>query len=238
MITLFSAGEGFGLPEFSPYGMKTEVQLQLADLPYIKVSAPPHASPKGQLPWIDDEGELVADSTFIRAHIEGKYGVDIDAGLTLEQRAQAWAFERMVENHLGWASACSRFLIPENFEKGPGRWFDAAPAQMREGLRVGLLEAVRANLMAVGMLRHSDEEIVWLAERSLTAIAVQLGDKPFLYGERPVGSEAVVYAMLAGILTPFFDSPLRRKAEAMSSLVAYVERMNQRFYPEAAELAA
>ncbi|NBB14341.1 glutathione S-transferase family protein [Caulobacter sp. SLTY] len=238
MITLFSAGEGFGLPEYSPYGMKTEVQLQLADLPYVKVSAPPQGSPKGQLPWIEDEGELIADSTFIRAHIEGKYGVDIDAGLTLEQRAVAWAFERMVENHLGWASACARFLIPENFEKGPGRWFDAAPEPMRETMRSGLMQAVRTNLTAVGILRHSDEEILWLAERSLTAIAVQLGDKPFLYGDRPAGSEAVVYSMLAGILTPFFDSPLRRKAEAMPSLVAYVGRMNQRFYPDQGAMAA
>ena len=178
MITLFSAGEGFGLPEYSPYGMKTDVQLQLADLPYVKVTARPQGSPKGQLPWIEDEGELIADSTFIRAHIEGKYGIDIDAGLTREQRAVAWAFERMVENHLGWASAWARFMISENFDKGPGRWFDAAPAEMRETMRTGLMEAVRTNLTAVGILRHSDEEILWLAERSLTAIAVQLGDKP------------------------------------------------------------
>lgn len=238
MITLFSAGEGFGLPEYSPYGMKTEVQLQLADLPYAKVSAPPHGSPKGQLPWIDDEGELVADSTFIRAYIEGRYGLDLDAGLTVEQRATAWAFERMAENHLGWAGAWARFLIPENFEKGPGRWFDAAPAEMRETLRTGLMEAVRANLLAVGILRHSEEEILWLAERSLSAIAVQLGDKPFLYGDRPVGSEAVVYSTLAGILTPFFDSPLRRRVESMPTLVAYVDRMTRRFYPQAGALAA
>ena len=36
----------------------------------------PPASPKGQLPFIDDGGEAVADSTFIRAHIERRYGFD------------------------------------------------------------------------------------------------------------------------------------------------------------------
>ena len=58
----------------------------------------PPASPKGQLPYIVDEAERIADSTFIRAHIEGKYGFDFDAPLNLQQRAQAWAFERMIEH--------------------------------------------------------------------------------------------------------------------------------------------
>jgi glutathione S-transferase len=231
MIILHAAGEGFGLPEYSPYGMKTEVQLQMADLPYEKLVAPPDSSPKGQIPWIIDGDDRIGDSTFIRAHIEGKYGVDLDAGLTDAQRAQAWAFERMVENQLGWTATYFRFLKPENFAKGPAHWFDAAPEPVREDLREGLLTAVRTNVQAVGVGRHSDAEIVWLAERSLNAIAAVLGDKPFLFGDRPVGSEAVVFSTLLVTLNPFFDSPLRRRAETMPSLVAYVERMMDRFYP-------
>jgi hypothetical protein len=33
---------------------------------------------------------VIADSTFIRAHIERKYGFDFDAGLSQQGRAQAW----------------------------------------------------------------------------------------------------------------------------------------------------
>ena len=51
----------------------------------------PPASPKGQLPYIVDDAASIADSTFIRAHIEAKYGFDFDAGLDLRERAQAWA---------------------------------------------------------------------------------------------------------------------------------------------------
>ena len=36
MIILYGAGEGFGLPEISPYVTKTEVQLRMAGLPYEK----------------------------------------------------------------------------------------------------------------------------------------------------------------------------------------------------------
>ncbi|MBX3479322.1 MAG: glutathione S-transferase family protein [Caulobacter sp.] len=238
MITLYSAGPGFDLPEYSPYGAKTEIQLQLADLPYVKQIGRPADSPKGQLPWIEDEGERIADSTFIRAHIESKYGVDLDAGLSQEDRARAWAIERMVENQLGWTAAHFRFLVAENFDKGPAHWFDAAPEAMRETLKDGLRAAVKTNVHAVGVGRHSDEEITWLGERSLKALQVLLGDRPFLFGERPVGSEAVVYSTLMVTLNPFFDSPLRRRAEAMPTLVAYVERMTDRFYPDFRKMAA
>ena len=36
MIILYGAGEGFGLPEISPYVTKTEVQLRMANLRYEK----------------------------------------------------------------------------------------------------------------------------------------------------------------------------------------------------------
>ena len=96
MITLYGFGPGFGLPEISPFVTKTEVQLKMAGLLYRKEKAMPPASPKGQLPYIVDETESIADSTFIRAHIEGKYNFDFDAPLSLQQRVQAWAFERLI----------------------------------------------------------------------------------------------------------------------------------------------
>ena len=86
MITLYGFGAGFGLPEISPFVTKTEVQLKMAGLAYRKERAKPPASPKGQLPYIVDEAETIADSTFIRAHIERKYGFDFDRGLDFYKR--------------------------------------------------------------------------------------------------------------------------------------------------------
>ena len=61
MITLFGGGPNFGLPETSPYVTKTEVQLKIAGLAYRKERATPQQSPKGQVPFIDDGGVLIAD---------------------------------------------------------------------------------------------------------------------------------------------------------------------------------
>jgi glutathione S-transferase len=232
VITLYGFGPGFGLPEISPFVTKTEVQLKMAGLVYVKEKAKPTASPKGQLPYIQDGAEAIADSTFIRAHIEGKYGFDFDAPLNLQQRAQAWAFERMIEHHVYWALIGARWVNPENFAKGPAHFFDGAPAHMREKLREDAQFRVAENYLISGLGRHAPDEDVDLAVRSLLALSVQLGDKSYLIGETPCGTDATAFAALAGILTPFFISSLRERAGQFNNLIAYVDRMMGQYYPE------
>jgi glutathione S-transferase len=232
MITLYGFGAGFGLPEISPFVTKTEVQLKMAGLAYRKERAMPPASPKGQLPFIEDEGEKVADSTFIRAHIERKYGFDFDAGLAREARAQAWAFERMIEHHVYWALVGARWVDPENFAKGPSHFFDGAPDDRREQLRENAQFRVAENYLLSGLGRHAPDDDVDLALRSILALSVQLGDKPYLMGDKAVGVDATAFGALAGILTPFFSSKLRSEVERFGNLTSYVERMMRRYYPE------
>ncbi|MGJ4892192.1 glutathione S-transferase family protein [Bradyrhizobium sp. HKCCYLS3077] len=232
MITLFGLGAGFGLPEISPFVTKTEVQLKMAGLAYRKQRAMPPASPKGQLPFVDDGGELIADSTFIRAHIERKYGFDFDHGLDVRARAQAWAFERMIEHHLYFALVGARWVDPVNFAKGPAHFFDGVPAEKREKLREDAQFRVAENYLISGLGRHAPDEDIDLAARSLRALSVQLGNRPYLMGDRPCGTDATAFAVIAGILTPFFESELRRRTEGFDNLVAYAERMMTTYFPE------
>jgi glutathione S-transferase len=232
MITLYGFGAGFGLPEISPFVTKTEVQLKMAGLAYRKERAMPPASPKGQLPFIVDDGQQIADSTFIRAHIERKYGFDFDAGLSREARAEAWAFERMIEHHVYWALVGARWVDPDNFARGPAHFFDGAPEDRRERLREDAQFRVAENYLLSGLGRHAPGDDVDLAIRSIFALSVQLGDKPFLLGEVPCGTDATAFGALAGILTPFFDSRLRDRAEEFQNLASYVDRMMLQYYPE------
>ena len=232
MITLYGFGHGFGLPEISPFVTKTEVQLKMAGLGYRKERATPPASPKGQLPYIVDEGERIADSTFIRAHMEGKYGFDFDAPLSLQARAQAWAFERMIEHHIYWALVGARWVDSENFAKGPAHFFDGAPEHRREKLREDAQFRVAENYLLRGLGRHAPDEDIDLAARSLFALSVQLGDKPYLMGDTPCGTDATAFGALAGILTPFFTSQLRERTEEFQNLTSYVNRMMLQYYPD------
>lgn len=232
MITLYGSNPLFGLPEASPYVMKTEIHLRMAGIPYRKVAAMPAEGPKGKVPFIDDGGAILGDSTFIRAHLEATRGVDLDAGLSQTERAGAWAVERMLEDNLAAASGYFRWIPPENFAKGPAHFLDGVPEARRAAAQADLYERVKENMTIQGMARHSEPDILFLAGKSLNALSLLIGDKDFLFGARPTGSDAIAYAILAGILTPFFDTDLRRAALTYPNLVAYAARMQARFYPE------
>lgn len=232
MIILNGGGENFGLPEVSPYVTKTEVQLKMAGLAYQKQRADLQKAPKGQMPWIDDGGRLIGDSTFIRMHVEQEYGVDLDAGLDPLQRATALAIELMIDRELTPAIIYFRWMVPENFARGPSHFFDGAPEAMREAIKQDVLKRVREAFLARGIGRHSEAEITALAVRSLKALDLFIGDKPYLMGDEPVGVDAFVFATLAAAMTPFFSTAIRDHAIAMPRLVAYVVRMMDRFYPE------
>lgn len=231
MITLYSFGPYFGLPEPSPFTMKTEVQLKMSSLAFAREHGAPDRAPKHKLPFIDDDGTLVADSTFIRAYIEATYAVDLDRGLSAKQKAQAWAIERMLEDHLYWAMVHARWADDENFAKGPAQFFDAAPEAVRGAIREQGRQHVMTTLHGQGFGRHSCAEVAALARRSFDALSAQLDDQPYLFGDQPSGVDATAFGMLAGALCPLFESPVREAARAYPNLVAYRDRMMERYYP-------
>jgi glutathione S-transferase len=237
MIALHAFGPAFGLPDPSPFVTKAEVLLKMAGLPYRTLTGGMRKAPKGKLPYIEDDGELIADSTFIRWHIEKKYGADFDRGLTADERAVAWAFEKMADEHLYWALVHERWVDDANFAKGPLTFFRQIPAPLRIVVVPLIRRRIRSFLYGQGMGRHSDSEIVQLGERSIEAIAVHLADKPFFMGAEPTGSDATIFSFVAGTLCPQFDSPLRSAAERHTNLKPYVSRMAARYYPDWPEIA-
>lgn len=231
-LTLYATRAAFGLPDSSPFVIKTDVQLQMAGLAYDRASAIPPQAPNGKLPFINDHDEVVSDSTFIRAHVEHKYAVDLDAGLDARQRAQAWAIERLLEDHLYFAMVWFRWIDPENFAKGPAHFADGAPEADRAQLRKDLQARKAVELHAQGIGRHAPTQIAALGDRSIDALAQLLGDQPYVMGASPSGVDATAFGVLAAVVTPFFDTPLRRAVEGRPNLVAYVARMMQRYYPQ------
>ena len=237
MITLYTFGPAFGLPDPSPFVMKAETLLKMAKLPYRMDTSGFSKAPKGKLPYIEDDGVVIADSTFIRWHLEKKYRVDFDQGLDAAQRATAWAFEKMLEDNLYWVIVHDRWADDANFRKGPIRFFDKVPAPIRPLIVMMIRRKVRGALHGHGLGRHADDEILALGTKSIDAAADFLGDKPFFFGAEPTGVDATAFAVVAGMLCPHFTSRARTAAERHENLRRYVGRMTARFYPELKELA-
>jgi glutathione S-transferase len=231
MITLYSFGPAFGLPDSSPFVTKVETLLKMAKLLYRTDTAGTSRAPKGKLPYIDDDGVVVPDSTFIRWHLEKKYRIDFDLGLDAVQKATAWTFEKMVEEQLYWILMHDRWMIDGNFRRGPARSFGKVRAPLRPLVTAMFRRKVRVALQAQGIGRHSQAEILALGTRSIHALADFLGDKPFFMGGEPTGADATMFAFVCAVLCPYFDSRLRGAAERHENLRRYVGRMTALYYP-------
>jgi glutathione S-transferase len=234
MITLYTFGPALGLPDISPFVTKVEVLLKLAGLPYETNRKGFRKAPKGKLPYIDDDGVCVADSTFIRWHLEKKYGIDFDSKLSDVERAIAWSVEKMLEDHLYWAALHARWCDDANFANGPALFFRSIPWPLRAAIAGVVRRKVAANIRVHGIGRHSSEEMVALASKDIDVLATLLGNRPYLMGDAPCATDATAFAFVAGLLCPHFDTPLRKAAERHANLVAYSTRMMRAFYPELA----
>ena len=148
MITLYTFGPAFGLPDPSPFVMKAQMLLKLAKLEFQPNTKGFLRAPKGKLPFIDDNGTIVADSTLIRLHLEQKHGIDFDRGLSTRERGIAWATEKMLEDHLYWVMVYWRWMNDDNFERGPANFFKRAPAFIRPLVKWKVRGNVRRNLHA------------------------------------------------------------------------------------------
>lgn len=240
MITLHSFGPAFGLPDPSPFCIKAEILLKLSGLPYQRASGDLRRAPKRKLPLIVDDGMTVADSSFIRFHLESRHGIDFDEGLDAERRGVLWAVEKMLEEQIYWIIVEERWMDDANFARGPANFFKTVPALLRPLVCAMVRREVRRNLHGHGIGRHSQAERLVLAARALDSIVAILGERDYLGGNAPAGGDAALGAFMIAGLCPLFDSAFRGQVEARPSLTAYATRMRDRFFPaaEAVRLAA
>ena len=109
MITLYSYPELFGVADNNGYGLKVFAFLRLNGMPFKHEHVfDASAAPRGQLPYIVDDEEMIGDSDAIIAHLIGKNRLEIDATLTAGQRDMSLLITRMLDD-LYWVMSYSRW---------------------------------------------------------------------------------------------------------------------------------
>ncbi len=232
MLTLYTFGPAFGLPDPSPFVSKTLTMLKISGLEFATDTKGFNKAPKGKLPYLKDGDQIIADSTFIRLHLEKEHGIDFGKGLDASQRAAAWAFEKLCEDHLYWSTVHSRWMDDSNFNAGPKKFFDAAPKLIRPVVAKMVRRKIAASLQGQGFGRHNADERALLAHKGVTAIADYLGDKPYFMGDTVSGVDATIFAFTNSGLCPQFKAPMRDALEAHDNIKAYNERMKAEYFPE------
>ncbi len=233
MITLYQFDPAFGLPNASPFCLKLETWLRMAGLPYqapeMRLSALGKA-PKGKMPYIVDGDTTIADSAFIIDYLKATYGDPLDGWLSPLLRAQALAFQRLLEENLYWAVVYTRWCVPEGWQLTRDAFFGKLPLPLRWMVPPLARRGIRQELHGHGMGRHGEAEIYAIGQRDITALADFLGDKAYFLGDAPSTLDATAYAFLANLLWVPVESPLKVHARQFPSLEAYCRRMRDRYF--------
>jgi glutathione S-transferase len=233
MITLHQFEPALGLPNASPFCMKLETWLRMAQLPYEVPTMTLRAlgkAPKGKMPYIEDEGKTVCDSTFIIDYLKSRYGDRLDGWLSAQQHAVALAFQRLLEENLYWAVVQTRWFEPQGWALTRIAFFGNLPVPLRWFVPALARRGIRQEMHGHGMGRHSAQEIYAIGQRDITALADFLGDKRYFLGEAPCSLDATAYAFLANLLWVPIESPLKQHARQYPQLEAYCRRMRDQYY--------
>ncbi|MGF1625064.1 MAG: glutathione S-transferase family protein [Alphaproteobacteria bacterium] len=239
MLTLCQFPGTPAVVNYSPFCMKVECVLRMLDLDYRVQSLEDfETAPRRQVPYIVDEGEIVGDSRLIVDHVQRKYGFDLDRALSPVARATAHALQSMIEQHLYFALAYSRWTDDAGWKKAMPLFFAGVPEVQRSEVAACVRAETVGRLWQQGLGRHASEQVYRFAAADIDAAAALLGTTPFLFGEIPGLTDAVLYAFVAGMTAPPFDGPLRTHTCAHRNLIDHAERMRARFFPMVPALAA
>jgi len=238
MVYLFQFTRSPQIPSISPFCLKLESWLKLHGIKYQNIDHKcKFRSRKGMLPFIEINGDEVADSNMIIETLAKKFDKEMPAQLSQDQKNVQHAMIAMVENHLHWTILHWRSKDVDNTLKGYQLNLQTtigskAPASLlnfyfkytfcRKGLK---------KVKAHGLGLHTPEEIEQFGKKDLQALSEMLGDKEFFFGDEPSMLDLVVYSHVAQLvmIVKDYPCPLRDYLEAdCKNLVGLVNRMKDR----------
>ncbi|HEY8041146.1 MAG TPA: glutathione S-transferase family protein [Polyangiaceae bacterium] len=237
MLKVHKFGPAFGLPDASPFVIKLETYLRMAGLPYETVNGDVRKAPKRKLPLLEENGKLIADSTVIVDTLEARSDHKLDAHLDAKQRAIGQAYKSMLEEHLYFVILALRWTTDDGwtvFEPTLREMIGRAgvPSMLRGVISKQARKGVIAQAHAQGTGRHNRAEMVAMGSKIVDALAEQIGDGPYFFGDKATTYDATAYAFAAGVLVPAFDNELHKHAKTKKHLVSYEKRMKDKYWAE------
>lgn len=195
-------------------------------------------SAKGQIPFIELNGQQYADSGKIMQFLIKENNLQIDANLDSKQMADARAYTILLEESLFRAILYMRMQDLSwvfSVEKGLLGNYSGIKKCMAGNFGPKMFKKnLQKSLQVQGMGRNSLKEVVEIMKRDLMALNTLLGDKPFFFGNKPTSFDATAFGQLAQIFyTPQPVDDVVKFAETNTpNLKNFVERIKSQYWPE------
>ena len=225
MITLYSYPGLFGVADNNGYGLKVFAFMRLAGVAFVHEHIfDASAAPRGQLPYIVDDGETIGDSEAIIAHLKRKYALAIDAGLDAARRDRDLLVTRLLDD-LYWVMSCSRWKDERYFPAFRDALLREHPQLTIEGLR----KAQEFNFQRyyyAGIGRFAPEAAYARGVADLGVLARLVPADGYVNGPQPTSIDAGIYGFIANIWFFDIDTPLKRFVAAHGNLVRHCEAIH------------
>jgi hypothetical protein len=208
MITLYSYPELFGVADNNGYGLKVFAFLRLNGMPFKHEHVfDASAAPRGQLPYIVDDGETIGDSDTIIAHVIAKNRLKIDAALTAGQRDMSLLLTRMLDD-LYWVMSYSRWKDERFWPTFRDALLREHPSLTEAGLRKGQeFNFQRYHFQGIG--RYAPD----------AAYARGLADLKVLADMTSI--DAGIYGFIANIFFYDIETPLKQFVVSAGNMVRH-----------------
>jgi glutathione S-transferase len=226
MLTLYSYPGLCGVADNNGYGLKVYAFLKLVGLPFTHLHIfDASAAPRGQLPYIVDDAEVIGDSDTILAHLTHKYRLTLDAGLSVAQRDTDHLIGRMLDD-LYWVMSYSRWKDEQFWPAFRQVLLREQPTVTDESLHAAReFNAQRYHYQGIGRFAPAGAYARGLAD--LQVLADLVPPESCLHGPRPTSVDAAIYGFIANIYYYPIDTPLRQFVAAQRNLVDHCERMHK-----------
>jgi glutathione S-transferase len=225
MLTLYSYPELFGVADNNGYGLKVFAFLRLCHLPFHHAHIlDASAAPRGQLPYIIDDGESVGDSDTIIAYLTSKYHLTLDNGLTATQRDLNHLITRMLDD-LYWVMSYSRWKD----ERYWPTFRDALLSQQPSLSESDLLKAREFNFQRYyfqGIGRYDPDAVFARGLADLQVLANLIPVEGYMHGPKPTSIDAGIYGFVANIYFYDIDTPLKRFVAAHQNIVHHCKAIH------------
>ena len=229
MLTLYTFPPAFGLRNVSPFCLKVEMALQYLQVDYtITEMSNPAKAPKGKLPFIDVNGEIVTDSELILDYLDKSNDGKLYGHLSGEQLARGFAYVRLAEDHLYWMIVASRWLDDNWWPNVDRGFFGSLPFPLRQLVPAIAKSRITKTYKLHGLGLHSLAEQKEFARKDLHALNEAVKTNPFLLGEEISVFDFAVAAMLAGTLDNQPATWVTDIARSFEPLTAYAERVQEK----------
>ncbi len=232
-IDVYTFGPAWGIPvpTASPFGVKLITWLRMHEVAHeIHIENNPGKGPKGKVPWAVVDGEPIADSQLVIEAIAARRGIG-EPALSPRELAIANATRLMIEEHFHQVWEHELFIHDGGWKRGY-EFFDQLPRGVRVLVRNVARSALRKQLKARGVGRHSHAQIVHMGKVALDAVDALVGDGPFFFGDTPSDIDATVFGFMSLIHWTPAESPVWDHFRDHTRLGAYCQRVRDRYYPK------